>query len=321
MANKPKLLVTRRLPEAVEERIGLDYQACLNPKDEVYTPRRLAELSIGRDAILAAAGDNLGPGAIENLSQGIRIIATFSVGYEHIDLETAVSRGIVVTNTPDVLTEATADIAMLLLLAAARRAHEGEKMARAGKWTGWAPTQLMGAELSSKRLGIVGMGRIGQAVARRARAFGMEIHYYNRNRLAQENEDGAVYHARPEELLALSQFISLHCPVTPQTRHFLNSERISLLPDKAIVVNTARGALLDDEALIQALKSGQVAAAGLDVYDGEPKINPRYLELDNVFLLPHLGSATIETRNSMGFKALDNLDAFFGGKEPPDRVG
>lgn len=224
------------------------------------------------------------------------------------------------TNTPGVLTDATAEVAMLLMLGAARRASEGERMIRSGTWSGWAPTQLLGLQLSGRRLGIFGMGRIGQAVARRARAFGMTIHYAGRRRLPPEEEQGALYHADVDDFLAHCDVLSLHCPATPETYHWLNAARIARLPDGAVVVNTARGSVIDDAALIDALRSGKVEAAGLDVFENEPALDPRYRDLSNTFLLPHLGSATVETRNAMGFKALDNLDAFFAGREPPDRV-
>ncbi len=208
----------------------------------------------------------------------------------------------------------------MLVLAAARRAGEGERMVRAGKWNGWAPTQLMGVHVSGKRLGIIGMGRIGRAVAHRARAFGMDIHYHDMQHLGPDLDEGATFHADVEEMLPFCDFLSLHCPLNADTRHFINAEHIAHLPDGAVIVNASRGPVVEDEALIAALKSGKVAAAGLDVYEGEPAVNPGYLDLDNVFLAPHLGSATVETRNAMGFRALDNLDAFFAGREPGDRV-
>ncbi|MGH6661819.1 MAG: 2-hydroxyacid dehydrogenase [Rhodospirillales bacterium] len=314
------ILLTRKLPDAVEARAARDYRAQLNPKDKNYTAEDLAELSQGMDGLLIASTNKLTADAIAGLATSVRIMATFSVGIEHIDLKAATKRAIVVTNTPDVLTDATADLTMLLLLAAARRAWEGTAMVREGRWVGWSPIQLMGVHPGGKRLGILGMGRIGQAVARRARPFGMEIHYHNRKRLPKEQEQGAIFHATPEDLLKASDFLSFHCPLTPETKKFLNTERIKLMPKGAVVVNTARGGVIDDEALIAALKSRRLAAAGLDVFEGEPKLNPGYLKLENAFLTPHQGSGTVETRNAMGFRALDNLDAFFAGKAPPDRV-
>ena len=317
---KPKLLVTRKLPDAVLERAGRDYDASLNADDVPRGPEQLIALGAGMDGILAAPGDPLTAQVIEGLDDSVRIIATFSVGYEHIDADAARARGIAVTNTPGVLTESTAEIAMLLLLGAARRASEGDALVRAGRWRGWTPTQLLGVQVSGKRLGIVGMGRVGHAVARRARAFGMTILYHNRNRLSADEEEGATYYAALDDMLGQCDFLSLHCPVAPDTRKLLNARTIAKLPDGAVVVNSARGAVIDDAALIDALGSGKLAAAGLDVYEGEPDLDPGYLELANTFLLPHLGSATTETRNAMGFKALDNLDAFFRDAALPDRV-
>jgi len=318
--SKPSLLLTRHLPDAVEARAGRDYRATFNPQDTPLAGPELTARAAGMDGVLCAAGDRFDAATIAALPESVRIVATFSVGTDHIDLAAAQARGLVVTNTPDVLTDATADIAMLLMLGAARRASEGERMIRDGRWTGWTPTQLMGTHLGGKRLAILGMGRIGRAVAQRARAFGMSIHYFNRSRLAPELEQGATYHADAEELLAHADVLSFHWPATAETKHWLNAARIERLPQGAIVVNTARGTVVDDEALIAALRSGRIAAAGLDVFENEPNLNPAYRGLPNTFLLPHLGSATVETRNAMGFRALDNLDAFFAGQEPPDRV-
>ena len=319
MSGQKKVLITRKLPDAVIDRARATYQVTLNNDDIPYGVDRMLELAQEKDAVLCTLTNDMSRGVIERLPDSIRVIATFSVGYEHIDLEAAKERGIVVTNTPGVLTEATADIALLLMLGASRRAREGAEVIAAG-WSGWTPTQLMGLSMQGKRLGILGMGDIGRACALRARAFGMKIHYHNRTRLRSELEEGATYHGSPEELLKVSDFLSLHCPLAPDTKNFLNEERIALLPQNPVVINTARGPVIDDEALIVALKSGRVAAAGLDVFDGEPELNPGYLDCKNAFLLPHLGSATIETRNAMGFTALDNLDAVFAGKEPPNKL-
>ncbi|SMH58777.1 2-hydroxyacid dehydrogenase [Azospirillum agricola] len=319
---RPVVLLTRRLPDAVEARASRDYAAILNPADETLSGAAIAERAAGAgaDAVLCCAGDRLDAAAIAALPAGVKVLATFSVGTDHIDLEAARARGLTVTNTPDVLTDATADIALLLILGAARRASEGERMIRADAWTGWTPTQLMGTHLGGKRLGIIGMGRIGQAVAQRARAFGMTIHYSNRKRLPADLEQGAAYHADPEAMLAVCDVLSLHFPATAETRHWLNAERIARLPRGAILVNTARGSVVEDEAVIAALRSGQLAAAGLDVFENEPKLHPGYRDLPNSFLLPHLGSATVETRCAMGFRALDNIDAVLAGREAPDRV-
>ncbi|MFQ5772918.1 MAG: 2-hydroxyacid dehydrogenase [Kiloniellaceae bacterium] len=320
MSAKAAVLVTRKLPDAVMQRLAREFDARLNEDDRLYGPDEVIERSRGCDGILCCSSEKFTAELIGNLPDGVRALATFSVGTEHIDLAAAKRRELIVTNTPEVLTDSTADIAMLLMLGAARRAYEGERMVREDRWTGWTPTQLLGVHVTGKRLGVLGMGRIGRAVARRARGFDMVVHYHNRTRLPPELEDGGVYHAGPEDLLRASDFLSIHCPATPQTHHFLDARRIGLLPDGAIVINTARGAIVDDAALIAALKAGKLAAAGLDVFEGEPRIHPGYRKLDNVFLLPHLGSATLETRNAMGFKCCDNLDAIFAGREPPDRV-
>ena len=317
---KKKILLTRKFPDAVEARALRDYLAKPNPSDVNHAGDELARLSQGMDGMLISSTNKLSADVIAKLAPSVKIMATFSVGIEHVDLAAAKKRGIVVANTPDVLTDATADIAMMLILAAARRAWEGAAMLRQGRWKGWAPTQLMGTHLGGRRLGILGMGRIGQAVARRARPFGMEVHYHNRKRLSKDQEEGAIYHKTAEDLLKVSDFLSLHCPMTPETKKFLNAGRIELMPRGAIVVNTARGGIVDDKALIGALSCGRLAAAGLDVFEGEPDLDKGYLGLANAFLTPHQGSGTVETRNAMGFKALDNLDAFFAGREPPDRV-
>jgi lactate dehydrogenase-like 2-hydroxyacid dehydrogenase len=318
--SKPSIFVTRRLPQDVEARLIRDYVAELNESDKPFTAEQILAGAEGHDGIICTPTDKIDANLIAQLPHTIKIVATFSVGFDHVDLEAAKDRGLVVTNTPEVLTDATADLTMLLLLGAARRAYEGQKMLYAGEWDGWRPTQLMGTQVSGKRLGILGMGRIGRALADRARGFSMEIHYSDVQRLPGDLEAGATYHRNPEDLLRNSDFFSLNCPATAETRKFLNAERIEMLPQGAIVVNSARGTVVDDEAVIAALKSGRLAAAGLDVFDGEPELNPGYLDLENIFLLPHLGSATIETRNAMGFKALDNLDAFFAGRELPSRV-
>jgi lactate dehydrogenase-like 2-hydroxyacid dehydrogenase len=242
------------------------------------------------------------------------------VGFEHIDLEAAARRKIPVAYTPGVNSEATADIAMLLLLGASRRAYEAQELVRTGAWRPLSPDMLLGWQVGGKVFGILGMGRVGQAVARRARGFGMKIHYSNPSELSTEIAGDAVYHEDPSDLLRASQFLSLHAPETPQTRHFLNSKALSLLPPGAIVVNTARGGLVVDEDLIAALKSGRVAAAGLDVFEGEPKLHQEYVSLKNTFLLPHIGSATIETRTAMGMLALDNVDAVLNGRPAPTLV-
>ncbi|GAB6051670.1 D-glycerate dehydrogenase [Magnetospira thiophila] len=316
----PVLLVTRTLPKPIEEQLQMWFEPRLNGDDAPYEPDEIPDFAADAAGIVVTPTDRINAEVIAALDDTVRIIATFSVGFEHIDLAAAQARGIVVTHTPGVLTEATADMTLLLLLGAARRVREGDLLLRSGEWKGWCPTQLQGLGLQGRRLGILGMGRIGQAVARRARAFGMTLHYHNRHRLPADAEQGATYHATPEDLLAVSDVLSLHCPLTPETRGFLDARRLALLPPGAVVINTARGPVVDDDALIAALGSGRLAAAGLDVYDGEPHLHPGYLDLPNAFLMPHLGSATVETRLAMGQKVIDNLRAFFAGTPPPDRI-
>ena len=317
---KPRIFVTRRFPDAVMARAARDYDARFNETDAPLDATAIIAACEGCDGLFCSPTEKLTAEVIAGLPESIRVIATFSVGVDHIDIPAAQARGIKVGNTPDVLTDATADITLLLLLGAARRAYEGERMVREDRWIGWSPTDTLGVHVSGKRIGIFGMGRIGQAVARRARGFDMQVHYHNRSRLSPELEAGAIYHETPESLLKVSDFFSINAPATKENHHFLNAGRIALLPDGAIVVNTARGTLVEDEALISALTSGKVTAAGLDVFEGEPKIHPGYRDLDNTLLFPHMGSATLETRNAMGFKALDNLDAFFKGEPLPAEV-
>ena len=314
------LVVTRRLPPPVESRAARDYIPRWNVDDRLYSADDLIAATKGADALLITPQDRLTADTLSRMSSTVRAIATLSVGFDHIDVRSAATRGIVVTNTPDVLTDATADLTLLLLLGASRRANEGQEIVRTGSWTDPRPTELLGWQLTGKTLGVYGMGRIGQAVARRARAFGMNIHYTNRRQLHRELEEDAVFHADARELLQVSPFLTLHAPATPETSRFLNAAMIGLLPRGAVVVNAARGSLVDDDALIAALRSGHIAAAGLDVYDGEPRVRPEYRTLPNTFLLPHLGSATLETRTRMGMVALDNLDAVFAGKAPPNPV-
>ncbi len=319
MTDKPTILVTRRVPEDVAARLARDYNAQLNQADEMPDAAGLLAAAVGCDGLVITSTEKMTPEVIAELPESVKIIATVSVGYEHIDVDAAKSRGIIVTNTPDVLTEATSDISMLLILAAARRANEGFTLVRDGQWEGSALDFNLGVDIERKRLGIYGMGRIGQSLAHRAAAFDMEVHYCNRNRLDPETEayaGNATYHEDAESMLKISDVLSIHAPLTPETNKFLNADRIALMPDGAIVVNTARGDLVDDDALIAALRSGKIRAAGLDVFTGEPNVNPAYRQMPNVFVLPHIGSATVETRNAMGFCAVDNLDAVFAGKDP-----
>lgn len=291
-----------------------------NPHERPWTQDELLVAAEGADAIFLSPANKMDARFFEQLPASVKVIATFSVGYDHVDLEAAQRSGVPVAHTPGVLTDATADIAMLLLLTASRRTYEAQQRVRNGDWVG-ARNDLLGWSLQAKSLGIFGMGRIGLALAHRARAFGMSIHYHNRRRLSPADEAGAVFHAESASLLKVSNFLSLHAPASPETHHFLNRETIALLPENAIVVNTARGPLVDDEDLIAALQSGRVAAAGLDVFEGEPKLNPRYLDLPNVYLLPHIGSATVETRDAMGHLALDNIEAVLQGRPAPTLLG
>jgi lactate dehydrogenase-like 2-hydroxyacid dehydrogenase len=318
---KPILVVTSRYPKEVEDRIDRDYNARRNPNQLPFSQQRLLAAAEGADALFITPADRLDTGFFQNLSSTVRIIATFSVGFEHIDLEAAARRKIAIAYTPGVNHEATADIAILLLLGASRRAYEAQELVRTGAWKQPLGTDtLLGWQVGGKALGIFGMGRVGQAVVQRARGFGMKIHYSNASQLPAEIAGDAVYHEDPSDLLRSSQFLTLHAPETPQTRHFLNSKTISLLPPGAIVVNTARGGLVVDDDLIAALKSGRVAAAGLDVFEGEPKLNPEYVSLKNTFLLPHIGSGTIETRTAMGMLVLDNVDALLNGRPAPTLI-
>jgi len=318
MSSQPTVLVTRKLPDAVEARLRRDYDARLNPDDRLYSHGELIERSRGAQAILPCHTEHFTAQVLERLPADVRIIANFSVGYDHVDVNAARAKGIVVTNTPDVLSDATAELTMMLMIGAARRAGEGERLVRERRWKDWSPAFMVGTQVTGKRLGILGMGRVGRVVARRARGFDMRIHYHDLRRL--EGADESVYHPTFEDMLPHCDFLSLHCNVTPDTRGVMNAQRFARLPDGAILVNAARGALVDDDALVDALSSGKLRAAGIDAYNNEPNVDSRLTALPNTFLMPHIGSATRETRDAMGFRALDNLDAFFAGREPGDRV-
>jgi lactate dehydrogenase-like 2-hydroxyacid dehydrogenase len=315
--SKPILVLTDRFTKDVEERIERDFTVRRLAPSEAMQRDALLRAAEGADAMFINPPLKLDAEFFRGVPGSVKVIATFSVGYDHIDLRAAAERGIPIANTPGVLTDATADLTMLLLLGASRRAYEGQQRVRTGAWAKGPSDARLGTQPTGKVLGIYGMGRIGQAVARRARAFGMKIHYSNRQALALELAGDAVFHKSPLDLLRASEFLSLHAPHTPETHHFLNAETIALLPAGAIVINAARGGLVEDEALIAALRSGRVAAAGLDVYEGEPNIHPAYVGLMNTFLLPHVGSATLETNTAMGMLALDNIDAVLGGRAAP----
>src|SRR5210317_12716 len=314
-----KILVTRNLLPENEERIKKLFDAKLNKADNILSAEELINQSKDCDGILCIGGNKFDKAIIDQLSSSVKIIANYAVGYNNVDVDAAKQKGIVVTNTPEVLTDATADISILLLLGASRRAYEGRKHAETQSWN-WSTNFLMGKQMSNKRLGILGMGRIGRAVAQRARGFGMEIHYHNRSKLSPDLELGAIYHDNIKSLFSQSDFLSINCPATAETTNLLNEETINFLPDKAVVANAARGDIIDDAAMIKAMKSGKIFALGLDVYNGEPKINEEYLQLDNLFLLPHLGSSTKRTRIDMGDRAIDNLESFFAGSTPLDKV-
>ena len=321
MDKKPVVLVTRKLPAVVEDKLAQHFTPLLNPDDRLYDTAELLKLAAQADAILPCHTEKFSAETIAKLPQRVRAIANFSVGVDHVDLQAAADRGIIVTNTPDVLSDATAEIAILLMLGAARRASEGERLVRSQQWQDWSPDFMVGRQTTGKRLGILGMGRVGQVVARRARGFDMSIHYHNRKPLDAELAGDSIYHDSVESLLQNIDVLSIHCPALESTRGLMNRERLALMHADSILVNTSRGGVIDDDALVAALASGSIAAAGLDVFNGEPdKIHPRYRELDNVFLLPHIGSATRETRKAMGFRAIDNLVAIFNGVEPGDRV-
>ena len=318
--NKPVLLITRQLPDAVAARAQEKFDARLNQPDGQWSPGEIVELAQGADAILCFSTDRLGAETIAALPASVKAIATCSVGYDHIDLAAARARGIPVANTPEVLSVATAEIAMLLILMSARRAGEGERLVRSGQWKGWAPMLLLGTQISGKRLGILGMGRIGRELAKMASGFGMTIHYRNRTRLAPNLEQGAIYHATDETFLANCDALAMTAPGGPGTLKWLNAERLAMLPRGAIVANAARGSLVDDAALQAALRSGQVGFAGLDVYDGEPNLNAGYFGIENVVLLPHMGSSTTETRAAMGNLCLDAISAVLAGETPTNLI-
>ncbi|TWB63913.1 2-hydroxyacid dehydrogenase [Nitrospirillum viridazoti] len=318
----PKILLTRRWPDAVEAHLRQRYDVTVDPRDRPLSAAELTEAMGRYDAICPTVTDRLGAAILAVPNARVRILGNFGAGFEHIDLEAAKAAGIVVTNTPDVLTDATADLAILLMLMASRRAGEGERELRAGQWTGWRPTHLLGQGLAGKRLGLVGFGRIAQATAARARAFGLSIAYYSRRRADADVEAAldATHVNSLEDLAATSDVLSLHCPGGPATRHLVNAALLARMKPTAILVNTARGTVVNEADLIAALSSGAIAAAGLDVFEGEPAVNPGLIALPNAVLLPHLGSATLETRTAMGMRVAANLDCFFAGEVPHDRV-
>ena len=314
-----KIFVTRRLLKENEDKLKELFDVTLNTNDKIYKPEEIIEQSKGFDGILSSVTDPINAETISKLSDSIKIIANGAVGFGNIDIEAARKKNITVTNTPDVLTDATADIQILLLLGASRKAYEGRLVAEKQDWK-WSWDFLLGKQMSNKRLGILGMGRIGRAVAKRAKAFSMEIHYHNRSKLSSDLEDGAIYHDTLKGLFEQSEFLSVNCPATPETTKIINKETLGYLKKNTVIGNAARGDVVDDDAMVEAIKNGTVFAYGLDVYNGEPKIHPEYLKLKNIFLLPHLGSATKRTRWDMAYRATKNLEQFFSGKKPQDQV-
>jgi len=321
-SKKPKVVVTRRLPDEIEARMMELFDTHLNEDDHALSAEELAAAAHDADVLVPTVTDMIDAAVINAAGPNLKLIASFGTGVDHIDIAAAQARNIVVTNTPGVLTEDTADMTMALILAVPRRLAEGERLARSGEWGGWSPTSMLGHRIWGKRLGIIGMGRIGQAVARRAMGFGLSIHYHNRNRLhaSIEEELEATWWESLDQMLAHMDLISIHCPSTPASFHLMSARRLKLVRSHAYLINTSRGHVIDEAELAKLLEAGQIAGAGLDVYENEPAINPRLMGLDNVVLLPHMGSATIEGRHDMGEKVVINIQTFIDGHSPPDRV-
>ena len=319
---RPKVIVTRKLPDSIETRMAELFDVTLNLSDKPLDKEALKKAVASADVLVPTVTDTIDAEVIEAAGKKLKLIANFGAGVNHIDVAAAQEKGIAVTNTPGVLTEDTADLAMALILSVPRRLFEGEKILRSGEWTGWTPTFLMGRRIQGKRLGIIGMGRIGSAIARRAKAFNMAVHYHKRKRLPGEveRELEATYWDDLDEMLSRMDFVSINCPLTEETHHLLDRARLKKLQPHAVIINTARGEIIDEESLADLIEVGRIAGAGLDVFEQEPEINPKLLELDNVVLLPHMGSATIEARMAMGEKVLINIRAFVDGHRPPDRV-
>jgi glyoxylate reductase len=319
---KPLVIVTRKLPDPIETRMAELFDVKLNVNDKPMSDRDLIDAVKVADVLVPTVTDRISGAILSHANPNLRLIANFGAGIDHIDLASARQRGITVTNTPGVLTEDTADMTMALLLAVPRRLTEGERLLRAGKWEGWSPTGMLGHRIWGRRLGIIGMGRIGQAVARRAKAFGLSIHYHNRRRISAdlEAELEATYWESLDQMLARMDIISVNCPHTPATYHLLSDRRLRLLKPHAYIINTSRGEVIDESALVRMLRDGKLAGAGLDVFEHEPAVNPKLLEMPNVVLLPHMGSATLEGRIDMGEKVLINIKTFVDGHTPPDRV-
>ncbi|MDG2521461.1 D-glycerate dehydrogenase [Caulobacter segnis] len=321
-ARKPKVVVTRKLPDPVETRMRELFDTELNLEDTPMSVDQLVDAMSRADVLVPTITDRIDSRLLSRAGEQLKLIANFGAGVDNIDVATANARGITVTNTPGVLTEDTADLTMSLIMAAARRVVEGANVVQSGDFAGWSPTWMLGRRIWGKRLGIIGMGRIGQALGRRAKAFGMQVHYHNRKPVSPRIADelGATYWESLDQMLARMDVISVNCPHTPATYHLLSARRLKLLRPDAIVVNTARGEVIDEGALANMLARGEIAGAGLDVYEHEPAINPKLLKLPNVVLLPHMGSATVEGRTDMGEKVIVNIKTFMDGHRPPDRV-
>ncbi len=321
-SSKPRVIVTRKLPAAIETRMMELFDTSLNVDDTPFSNEQLAQALQEADVLVPSLSDVLDASLLVQAGDNLKLIANFGTGTDHIDIKAAQAQGITVTNTPGVLTEDTADMTMALILATVRRMPEGMGMIQSGTWQGWSPAGMMGHRVSGKRLGIVGMGRIGQAVARRARAFGLSIHYHNRQRVREvtEQELEATYWESLDQMLARMDIVSVNCPHTPATYHLLSARRLRLMKPGSYLINTARGEIVDEQALVSMLEDGKLAGAGLDVFEKEPAINPKMLAMENVVLLPHMGSATLEGRVEMGEKVIINIRTHADGHTPPDRV-
>ncbi|MEO9968553.1 MAG: D-glycerate dehydrogenase [Hyphomonadaceae bacterium] len=321
-SGKLKIVVTRKLPAAVELRMKELFDARLNDDDHVFSQEELADAVATADVLVPTVTDQIDARLVARAGEQLKLIAQFGAGTDNIDVDSAAQRGIAVTNTPGVLTDDTADIAMALILAVPRRLVEGRKAMEAGQFTGWSPTWMMGHRIAGKRLGIIGMGRIGQAVARRAKAFGLQVHYHNRSQVSPKIEEAleATYWESLDQMLSRMDIVSINCPHTPATFHLMNARRLDLMQPSSYIINTARGEVIDEAALARALEAGKIAGAGLDVFEREPNVNEKLMAHPNTVLLPHMGSATVEGRVEMGEKVIINIKTFADGHLPPDRV-
>jgi len=317
---RPVIWIPRHLSAATLERACQNYDVLLKNEDTPGTAEEIVEMSARADGMIPCHSEHFTAEIAGRLDPRLKIVANHSVGTDHCDLKALKARGITVTNTPGVLNDATAELAVMLMLGAARRAVEGDRIVRSGAWDSWSPAFIVGKQVTGARLGIVGMGGVGRSLAKKARGFDMEVHYHNRRRLGPDAEQGATYHETVESLLEVSDFLSLNCPATPETMGMMNADMFARMPRGSILVNAARGSLVDEDALIGAIEDGHLAGAGLDCFVTEPGGNLAFAEHENIVMMPHAGSATVKTRDAMGFRALDNLDAFFAGDEPKDAL-